>query len=92
MSGTGTWEDFGGQYVEATRRNRELVLRHPDVAKRLTDPPLSYQRPDQWTGYIPGPEWRGQANDSIRRAALIDIVMAAEAADKAAPDEDAEVF
>jgi hypothetical protein len=96
MSSTGAWEDFGAQYVEATRRNRDLVLRHPDIAQRLTQHPLNYGRPDQWTGYIPAYEWGGQVNDSIRRTALLDIVMAAEEADKQAPvapeNEDVEVF
>lgn len=40
---------------EAQRKNRERrarVLAHPDLARRLTQPPLSYKRPEQWNGYI----------------------------------------
>jgi len=42
--------------AEAKRRNmirRERVLRYPDLAKLLTEPPLNYDRPDQWNGYVP---------------------------------------
>ena len=35
------------------QQRREAVLRHEDLAKRLTQPPLNYARPDQWNGYIP---------------------------------------
>lgn len=32
---------------------RDLVLRHPDIARRLTEPPIGYRRPEDWTGWIP---------------------------------------
>lgn len=35
----------------AARRAR--VLRYPDLAARLTEPPLRFPRPTQWSGYIP---------------------------------------
>lgn len=37
---------------EAAER-RKLVLAHPDLAARLTRPPLDYKTPDQWSGHIP---------------------------------------
>ena len=44
------------QILAAHARNQErraAVLRHPDLAARLTRPPLEYARPGHWTGYIP---------------------------------------
>lgn len=35
----------------ADRRGR--VLKHPDLAAKLTKPPLNYKRPEQWNGYVP---------------------------------------
>lgn len=32
---------------------RRLVLAYPDLAQRLTQPPIGYTDPRQWTGYIP---------------------------------------
>lgn len=32
---------------------RRLVLAHPDLAARLTQPPIGYREPAQWSGYIP---------------------------------------
>jgi hypothetical protein len=32
---------------------RERVLRYPDLARRLTQPPIGYSRADQWNGYVP---------------------------------------
>lgn len=71
------------------------VLRYPDLARRLTQPPLNYQRPEDWTGWVPPhalevdacdhcredpgkggckrPGHTARINDSIRRAALVDI-------------------
>jgi hypothetical protein len=62
---------------------RARVLRHPDIAKRLTEPPLRYSRPEVWNGYLPPDMWQGRHNDSPQRAALLEIVTAAVAADKA---------
>lgn len=61
---------------------RELVLRHPDIAVRLTQPPLRYTRPEVWNGWIPPLTWREQINDSPRRKALMEIVAAAQKAEK----------
>jgi hypothetical protein len=35
----------------AERRAR--VLKHPDLAKRLTEPPLGYSDPAHWNGWVP---------------------------------------
>jgi hypothetical protein len=35
----------------AARRAR--VLRYPDLAKKLTQPPLGYSRPEAWNGWVP---------------------------------------
>lgn len=52
---------------QAERRKR--VVAHPDLRARLTEPPLSYQRPEQWTGYVP-PKLLPQADDQQHTAAL----------------------
>lgn len=68
-----------------TRRSpREAVLAYPDLAQRLTEPPLGYETPAQWTGYIPPAEWGGKENDSRRRRALVEIVEEAYRRDAAA--------
>ncbi len=57
------------------KRYREAVARYPDLAERLTHPPLSYARPEQWNGFVPPKEFpEGTLNDSPRRAALVAIV------------------
>lgn len=38
--------------IESQAR-RARVLAHPDLAKRLTEPPLSYTDPARWNGWIP---------------------------------------
>lgn len=54
------------------------MLKHPDLAKRLTIPPLSYREPEQWNGYIPPrmtPVSGGMThNDSPRRVHLVALV------------------
>jgi hypothetical protein len=35
------------------RERRAAVLKYPDLAARLTQPPLSYSRPDRWNGWLP---------------------------------------
>lgn len=66
--------------AEAARKaRRAAVLAHPDLAERLTQPPLSYAKAEQWNGGIPpkhSPEDAGgrvKPNDSPRRAALVEI-------------------
>src|SRR5258707_14796957 len=38
---------------ERLARRRALVLGYPDLAKRLTLPPVGYTRAEQWNGYLP---------------------------------------
>jgi hypothetical protein len=65
-------------------RRRALVLRHPDLAARLTEPPIRHTTPEHWTGYIPpaydAPTLGGAApiNHSPARAALVALVAEAE--------------
>lgn len=61
-------------------RRRRLVLRFPDLAVRLTQPPIGHATPEHWTGYIP-PETTctGAINDSPARPALLALVAEAEA-------------
>lgn len=67
------------------KRNREVVARHEDLSKRLTEPPLGYAQPSQWNGFVPPSTFSGQVNgqinDSPRRAALVAIVDEAMARD-----------
>jgi hypothetical protein len=85
---------------------RARVLRYPDLARRLTEPPLSYRRAEDWSGWIPPAhleeqacpacqtdpgkrgckrgDHRARANDSVRRAALVDIDREAQRRDAAA--------
>lgn len=72
----------GGLHAAVVER-REMVLRHPDVARRLCEPPLSFKHPSQWNGFVPPELWAEQFNDSPRRAALLDICREAEAYDAA---------
>ena len=72
--------------MSGEQNRRAAVLKHADLAARLTQPPLSYGRPDQWTGYIPPAMWAGWPNDSRRRAVLVEV--AAEAWRREHPEED----
>lgn len=72
---------------DGNEHRRALVLAYPDLAKRLCDPPYSASRPENWSGYIPGPlgaeNSRGvvSMNTSSVRAQLSALV--AEAAHRA---------
>ncbi len=57
---------------------RAMVLAHPDLAAKLCQPPLSYQRPEQWNGFVPPEYFNGRPNDSPRRAALVAIIAEAQ--------------
>lgn len=64
------------ELTDAARRTADrkaAVLAHPDLAERLTQPPLNFARPDQWNGGIPPETVGGTRNDSDRRAALVEI-------------------
>lgn len=67
---------------------RRLVLRHPDIAKRLTDAgfmPFPFGRPDQWTEYVPPATWGHSRNGSPRRQALLALVSEAERRGQGSP-------
>lgn len=70
--------DHQQQLRAENRARRSAVLRHPDLAKRLTEPPMRYATPEIWNGQLPPAIWQGQRNDSPNRAALADIVAEAE--------------
>lgn len=57
---------------------RRLVLAIPDLAARLTRPPLPYSRPENWSGYLPPYMAVGRngwiRNDSPQRIHLVAIV------------------
>lgn len=89
---TGDWRklytQIAAQEAENNRRNRELVLRYPDIAAKLCAPPLRHSRPDVWNGSLPGPylpegaDGRVRPNRSPVRAQLLAILHeAAERAD-----------
>lgn len=59
-------------------RRRALVLRHPDLAARLTEPPISHTVPEAWTGYIPPSTFNGSTNSAPARRALLDLTAEAE--------------
>ena len=61
------------------KHRRAAVLAHPDLAAKLTEQPLNFARPDQWTGFIPPATTADHAiNPSPVRAALVAIVAEAE--------------
>lgn len=69
------------QLADGARRRAErraLVLRHPDLAARLTQPPLPYTSPEHWGGHLGADTWTGRPNTSPERAALLEIVAEAE--------------
>lgn len=55
-------------------KRRARVLAQPEIAKRLTQPPLRYSKPEVWNGYVPPATWREQTNNSPQRAALMQIL------------------
>jgi hypothetical protein len=57
--------------LSAERRYR--VLKHPDLAARLTEPPIGFAEARQWTGYVPPRIWGGQLNVCPQRQALAAI-------------------
>lgn len=70
-------------------RRRALVLKHPDLAARLCEPPIRHTTPEHWTGYVPpahdAPGVGGDLplNTSPARAALAALVTEAEAREAA---------
>lgn len=82
------------QAITAAKRDakarRERVLRYPDIAAKLTQPPLNLADPTMWNGYIPPRTLPGRddepydkSNDSPVRQQLVAI--AAEALQRGVP-------
>jgi hypothetical protein len=83
-----------GPCVDAARHaarqsteQHKLVNRYKDIAAKLCGPPLGYEKPEHWHGYIP-PAYDPERidgvtplNDSPRRAAL--MALCEEAAERA---------
>ncbi|MGW0577330.1 hypothetical protein ACWD25_15435 [Streptomyces sp. NPDC002920] len=64
----------------AAAHRRALVLRHPDLAERLTQPPLRHTTPEHWNGYIPPTtDCTGAINTTACRPVLLALVAEAEA-------------
>lgn len=59
-------------------RRRSLVLRYPDLAAKLTEPPLRFTTPEHWNGYIPPATWNQALNPTPGRAVLLALVEEAE--------------
>ncbi|MCZ7413121.1 hypothetical protein [Streptomyces sp. WMMC897] len=59
-------------------RRRALVLRHPDLAAKLTEAPHCWTTPERWNGYIPPDTWNGGPNRTPARVALLELVTEAE--------------
>lgn len=95
MSAGYGWDSVVRAEIEKCQARRERVLAHPDLAVRLTKPPINFKHPEQWNGYIASAKIERQGrlvdNPSIVRKALIDLcnaVLAAERKRAADPDED----
>jgi hypothetical protein len=80
---TPAWRTAVHQGQARNRQQREIVLRYPDIAKRLCGPPMSLKEPRQWSGFIPD-YWeaedklgRVRPNNSPVRAQLFEVFMAA---------------
>ncbi|WP_017602230.1 hypothetical protein [Nocardiopsis lucentensis] len=75
--------------VTTNADRRRAVLAHLDLAERLCEEPLGFERPDQWTGFIPPAMWNQQPNTSPRRKALVEIYDEALARGRASAREEA---
>lgn len=71
--------------IEHREAQRALLLRHPDIADWLREPPLKLSTPANWSGYLPGawlPEdqyGNVRPNPSPIRAQILAALMAAAA-------------
>src|SRR5688572_14276854 len=64
----------------AAAYRRGLVLKHSDLAARLTEPPIGFSQPEAWNGYIPpATTCTGAINTAACRPALLALVAEAEA-------------
>jgi hypothetical protein len=63
--------------VENARR-RGLVIRHPDLAARLTEKPFRFSKPEFWTGFVPPAHWGQSLNNDPTRPILLELIAEAE--------------
>ena len=47
------WRSAVARARQASAERRARVLAHPDLARRLTEPPLALHEPARWSGWIP---------------------------------------
>lgn len=47
------WQQAVTAAKQEAKQRRERVLRYPDIAAKLTHPPLNLANPTMWNGYIP---------------------------------------
>lgn len=63
----------------AAAHRRGLVLRYPDLAAKLAEPPISHSAPEKWNGHIPpATDCTGAMNTARCRPALLALVAEAE--------------
>lgn len=81
---------FQDAIIESKRMSmwrRDLVLHYPDLAERLTEPPIGLERPHDWKGWLPpARDQHGNANTSPRAMALAALVAEAQRRAKAEQD------
>lgn len=64
----------------AAAYRRSIVLRYPDLAAKLIEPPHRHSSPEMWTGHIPpATDCTGAINTASCRPALLALVAEAEA-------------
>lgn len=87
----GGWSQPIREAAEAAAARRARVLAHPDIARRLTDPPLCYRNPEAWNGHVPPATIEGPAgpvrNTSRMRLALISILTATQERERELAEE-----
>ena len=66
------------QTLADSAARRALILRHEDLARKLTKQPLNFTTPEHWNGSLPPEMWNQVRNDSPRRPALLALVAEAE--------------
>jgi hypothetical protein len=75
----GLWQDKIGESKPQSEYQRAVVLHYPDLAGKLTEPPISCRRAQEWNGWVPPLlDADGRPNDSRRAAALRALVEEAE--------------
>jgi hypothetical protein len=47
------WQEARARSKQESSARQARVLAHPDLARRLTDPPLKLSDPGRWSGWIP---------------------------------------